>query len=294
MSCSEIINTWINEWTIYYNTFPNPGGIKYFLSPKIKAERGSKFDEFLDQVIQCAFIEYQGVRRIILKNKFSNKLDFTFSRDNYYSCPELRSLIDMLLDLRKEDKDEDDHRENFLSDSYSISISRLKQVIEEFNINFNLDEFIFISDAGYLIQEDRFYIKGDEYDYDAEHYYKESEYYEKINKKLCKYFKYEVAPYRKYNPGVDFESNINNNKYSYENIFNILTPDQIVKILTDSYNYSNKSWAEIKKISKEKIEYLKTRDTDTLKNFIEIIFGDDLVKDVVANAVSSLYGIIVE
>lgn len=278
MFTDNIINTWIKDWTVYYNTLPNPGRIKYFLDPRIKSERGSRFDEFLDHLIQSAFIEYQGVRRIILKNK-SSKLDFTFSRDDY-RYPDLRPLIDMLLDLRKE---------NFLDDSYSISISRAIQIIEDLNI-----DLTFIEDGDYHeIQGDRYFIEGDGYDYDAEHYYENSELYEKINEKLNKYLNYEIAPYRKYNPDVDFDSYVDNNKYSYENIFNILTPDQIVKILTDYY-VEDKSLANLKKISKEKIEYLKTQDTYTLKNFIEIIFGDVLARDVVSNAVSHLYGIIVE
>jgi hypothetical protein len=137
------------------------------------------------KITYCAFIEVNGVRRILKKDNsnYFVSLDWDF---NKYT--EKKIILG-----------------NILKDTLNPVYYENKELILEDELVFDpeaiQDLFHILSPTTKItLRSPDFIFHGDGWDYGAEHYWKESDVFESLFHLLKQYLKYEVANYEKYNP----------------------------------------------------------------------------------------------
>jgi hypothetical protein len=136
-------------------------------------------------ITYCAFIEVDGVKRILKKNHYSNYfigLDCDF---NEYTEKEILGSIlkDVLNPVHYKDE------EIFLEDELIFDSEAIQNLF-----------YVLSPTANIALRRPNLMFHGDGWNYDAEHYWKESDVFESLFHLLKQYLKYEVANYEKYNP----------------------------------------------------------------------------------------------
>jgi len=270
----NIIQKWIEENTVPYNTRPNKSSIPIYVRMSLRKptnKRDKKSEWIFNRLCRCSFIMYKSERRILLKNpsyKFAiccgeEPIEFKF-----------KSLIDKLIDARR--YTQKDKFRNLVKEYITISLTEVQEVLDYFGISYNFkDENKYC----HLDYDNRGLYK---FEFDgyrgAEEYYRDSELYKKINSYLIEYFNLEIAPYKKYNP--DF----NQYKYAMEgsriltvdDVINNFSFDQILNAITGKYFHDGCSLLDISNISIDKIElFRKEENKEIFKNVLSGIFKED-------------------
>lgn len=135
-------------------------------------------------ITYCAFIEVDGVRRILKKDNSNCFVGLECDFDKRTEKEILGNILeDVLNPVYYENK------ESTLKDELVFDPEAIQDIFHALSpttcITLKRPDFIFY---------------GDDWDYDAEHYWKESYVFESLFYLLKQYLKYEVANYEKYNP----------------------------------------------------------------------------------------------
>ena len=265
----NIIQKWIEENTVPYNTRPNKSSIPIYVRMSLRKptnKRDKKSEWIFNKLCRCSFIMYKSERRILLKNpsyKFAicsvvEPIEFKF-----------KSLIDKLIDARR--YIQKDIFQNLVKEYITISLTEVQEVLDYFGISYNFkDENKYYDNGLYKFEFDGY--RG------AEEYYRNSELYKKINSYLIEYFNLEIAPYKKYNP--DF----NQYKYAMEgsriltvdDVINNFSFDQILNAITGKYFYEGRSLLDINNISIGEIELFRKEENKEI--FKNVFKEDELIR----------------
>ena len=251
----SIIERWVNEYTVPYNTTPSKKALEIFARPERTAED-------VDEFMHCEFIVFDGERRIIIENPYFKHDFYVCIWDNPHKEITYKSSFHELMNSIMEPSY--DSGETMLGDSISVNIEHIHDIISFFDMDFNFEESEEIEDDDYRIEDGCFVYQGDQWDYDAEYYFKDSELYKKLTETLVSYLQYDFAPYRKYNPNFDYFQN-NKPLKDYDKMFELLTKEQAIETLTAKC-YEGHSISE-------------NNNPDLIKKFIESLNDMELVKN---------------
>lgn len=218
----QIIDTWINENTLPYNNPISLATLRIFM------QHEKDIDAFND-LTHCKFIKYNDEYRIIPCNggdfNYFTLPKFDGNNLEYETCFDL--LIWELLSVIYEKGD------SILEDTIKVNIQDAKDVLKYFNIDYEYN--VNIEEEYYNIKDGYYLYEGDGWDDDAEYYFHHSELYEVLKNFCVKYFKYDFAPYTKYNP--DFNPfNINLTKLTLDEKIEKASLNDLGKVLADFIN----------------------------------------------------------
>jgi len=251
MNIKEVIEQFIKDFTVPYNT--------EFAKRTVEIFTNGKEGQNLDDYFGCRFIFYNGERRIIIKEK-GHPHDFyvcEWEKNNEYSNVSINNLIYDILDAKYYE-----NAYNCLDDRYEISIDRIKEINEFFGINLPVE------DQG-VPEGNKICFSGDGWDDGAQECLEESDLFTELKDSVKKYFQYEYAPYKKYNPYFNPFRYAKANK-DYDMIFEELDKDQIFNALISILD---------KKTNKEKFKkfYYTLNDNSQIKMLVEALGLDELM-----------------
>ena len=135
MIVENIIQKWIEENTVPYNTRPNKSSIPIYVRMSLRKptnKRDKKSEWIFNRLCRCSFITYKSERRILLKNPYykfavccsEEPIEFKF-----------KSLIDKLIDACH--YTQKDKNQNLVKEYITISLTEIQKVLDYFGINYN-------------------------------------------------------------------------------------------------------------------------------------------------------------
>ncbi len=234
---NKIINNWINTYTVPCTNTPEKSQISKFKDLVIenfnryikegKIDKDTNKDDYirnkLNEWFGARFINYNGEWRIILKNK-NFKNDFYICSWNNHDSAEI-SIKDFVYELiDPEIKEGDSH----FDDTYWVAIQDINDLINFLNIEYKFNDPI---EQPWAVENGKYEFAGDGWDISGEKAFEESDLFITIKDCIINMFKYEYAPYTKYNPSFDF---LSSNEYinNFDDIFTKLNKEQIINVLT--------------------------------------------------------------
>ena len=250
----KIITDWINNNTIDYD-YPLPlHVIRTF------TEKNRNIDDF-NSLTYCKFIEYNGIRRIIPRDggdrHYFTLPEWDGKHIEYETCFD-NLILKLFSHIYRPG-------EGILDDTIMVNIQDVKDTLKYFNIDyeFNVDP----EEDDYRIENGFYKYEGDDWDDGAMHYFHSSEIYKLTKEALIKYFKYDFAPYTKYNPNFNpFE--VDTKKLGLDDKIKKLSLDQLGYLLYCELSTENvfESHSEAKTFFNNLAK--KIDDKDTIKKLL--------------------------
>lgn len=219
---NTIIEKWIKTSTVPSNSELSIGTVRAY------TQNGKKILESFNNLTYCKFIEYNDERRIVITNCYDSRHFIFYKYDcniEYERCFD-NLIYDLIGSIYKEGN-------SGLDDTIKINIKDTQDVLKYFSINyiFNPDE----KEEDYKIENGYYLYEGDNWDDDAEYYFHESDLYKNIRSFLIDYFKYDFAPYIKYN--TDFNPfEVDTKELTLDEKFEKMSNNQFAKILVNYLN----------------------------------------------------------
>lgn len=217
----SIIDNWVKS-----STLPHDASLALH-TIRVYTKNDNTIEDF-NSLTHCKFIEYEGKRRIITPSGGDSHY-FTvaeFDHDiEYENC-----FDDLILNLCGYIYDKG---ESILDDTIGVNIQDVKDVLKYFNIPYDFD--IDMEDEDYCIENGYYLYTGDGWDDDAEHYFHNSSLYESMKTFFIGYFKYDFAPYTKYNPSFN-PFDVDTKKLTLNEKIERMSNEQFAKILVDNFD----------------------------------------------------------
>jgi hypothetical protein len=269
----ETIDKWFSEYTVPYDTCPDRHRLEAYTNEEFRKSRDNdpeKIENSFNELTKCVFLVRNGERRILLKDPMQ-RYDFSFLDSQYWY--NFNDLIERLL---KTEYKEDDEMDYTRRDYITVSISSSQEVLDYFNISYDFASYAKERD---FLQEDsdadRFCFFGDGCYTNAESNYHNSSLFEELDKKLREYFRYEVAPYKKYNPDFDqYRESIR--IMDFAEMVDALSFEQIKSVLTEKYwGDEHTTLASKRGLDTGKLDCLENMDKNTLKNMLELLLNSE-------------------
>lgn len=216
---NSIIEKWVRCNTLPFNTELPLNSIRIYT-------QNNKAIEDFNCLTHCKFIEYNNEYRIIIPehgdSHYFTVPEFDGRNIKYETCFD-KLILELFGSVYVAG-------ENILDDTIKVNIQDVKDALKYFRINYNFD--IDPDEEDYRIEDGYYLYEGNDWDDDAMHYFKNSDLYENMKSFLISYFKYDFAPYTKYN--TDFNPfSVNTKKLTLNKKFEKMTNNQIAKVLVD-------------------------------------------------------------
>lgn len=227
------INDWINKYTVPYDTPILKSTVNIYT-------KGNSDLEKIEDLFFCRFVNYGGKRRIIIPDEFS-KFEFIIPKFDEYDWNRTSSfpnLIDSLFEAEFIDGED-----GILDDKVLVPLVAIKNLINFFKLSIDFDKAFGFEDWSreLYVENEKYIIEGDHYDYSAEYAYKyEWRIRKEVEKALKAFLGYEFESYMKYNSNYNPFS-VPEQEKDFDIVFSKLNKDQVIKVMTTKCFWDDKN-----------------------------------------------------